>query len=252
MTSTIDVLVIEPGEWRARRETITPSLDEFQRLVGGYIEGLPLVGSVDSYINEEGKYNGCQRNEAADQLVRKALTKDGRRLMLGDYIVGPLVLIGPPDDEGDTTSVTAEAEQLLAEVGIPIVDEGQELPPTVILPDGPIESKVTGQDGRTLESRLDTTIHPKVKLEIATAHDKDRKHYYSSVWGVVVGETFIRRVIAPNCMMRLRVEPTPRFSEKGLWNAHTIALALADAELRENPDAFTSVLMAIAGHVEED
>lgn len=246
-TRTIDVLVIEPGEWRARRETIDPQLRDFQRLVGGYIEALDLGETVSAYINEEGKLNDLPRNEAADKLVHLALRKAGRRLMLGDYIVGPLVLTGPPDDEGETQGVTQECALLLAEVGIPVVDGGDEPPPTVYLPDGPIESKVTGRDGRTVESRLDTALGERTKLSISTHHDKDRKAYYTYAQGIVVGDRFVRMMLSPGSMLRVRTEPTARFSAKGLMDAHIIGLALVDAELRENPDAFTSVLMHVAG-----
>lgn len=53
MTNMIKVLVVEPGKTPEVRE-IDGSLESFQKIVGGYIERLPLPG-VDVYVNEDGR-----------------------------------------------------------------------------------------------------------------------------------------------------------------------------------------------------
>ena len=45
------------------REKFT--LEELQRLVGGYIERVPMSNGKSMYVNEEGKLNGLPYNEKA-------------------------------------------------------------------------------------------------------------------------------------------------------------------------------------------
>ena len=64
----------------------TFTLQELQHLVGGDIECVFLSGSEILVINEEGKLQGLPYNRSATQRVAD-------RLVPGDYIAGPAVLV---------------------------------------------------------------------------------------------------------------------------------------------------------------
>lgn len=75
-------------------------LEELQRLVGGFIEYVPLYGDDDEvalslFCNEEGKIEGLPPNGRANHFF-------GDALLEGDVLVGNVVLMGPPDDDGET------------------------------------------------------------------------------------------------------------------------------------------------------
>ena len=89
-------------------------LRSLQTEVGGFIEpvAFPLDG-ISAYVNEEGKLRrGFSKNELATAMVRGYL-------MEGDYIAGPMVLVGL-DEDGETTGLTdeqvAEVSALIASV----------------------------------------------------------------------------------------------------------------------------------------
>jgi uncharacterized protein DUF3846 len=79
------------------------NLKQFQDLVGGYIEAVPLPGFIrdsyhaTAYVNEEGKYlPTCAPNmRATDFMV------PGVGLMPGDYIAGTFVLCGFDPNRGE-------------------------------------------------------------------------------------------------------------------------------------------------------
>ena len=241
---TIDVLVIQPGSWVAERQTVEPKLADFQRLVGGLIEALSLTDEVSAYINEEGKLVGLPRNEAGDRVVKHALSTVGRRMIPGDYVAGPLVLTGQPDDEGEDTGVPESVVDLLHAAGVKIgTGQPGESAVTVDLPEriDDIEVTLTGRDRRTCQSRLATSIRDDVFLEISTHHDKDRKRFRSTAVGVMVGDIFTRYSLMD--FVTVRTEPVARFSEKALRQAHTMALAVVGSSLITSPDTFTGVLL---------
>lgn len=108
MTYPITALVV-PVEGPIRSETIesaAAALDIFQRLVGGYIEPIELPTGDTAFVDEEGKLKNYQLNPRADA----ALTG---HLFPGDYIAGDLVVVGPPDDQGETTSANLVTAQEL-------------------------------------------------------------------------------------------------------------------------------------------
>lgn len=96
---TIKVLHITPAG-DIREVIIEPSLDAFQELVGGYIEGIYLDG-FGGYCNEEGKLEGLPFNPIADVFARQ----HGWEGLPGDILVGPVVFFGGYDDEGECESV---------------------------------------------------------------------------------------------------------------------------------------------------
>lgn len=250
MTSTeatvkIDVLVLTPGSFRAEPLTVDRGLRSMQSLVGGSIEALSLGDETSAYINEEGKYKGLDRNDAADRFVRHALSKIGRTMIPGDYIVGPLVLMGQPDDDGEDTSVTDEVRQLLADVGIPIGGEGPAV--TVQRPDN-LDSitRPYGREGRGLVTKFPTSI-PGVYLHVSTSHWKDRKAFHSYALGVrhMPREgAFTSELSSPMEGINVRNEPVARFSATKLYEAHRTSLAAVCQALDEGSAQLDKVLLA--------
>jgi hypothetical protein len=95
-------VVIDPAgrvSWRFGKPTLT----DLQSAVGGYIEVVPHDGDFTAYCDEEGKLNGQPVNSAATIFL-------GVR---GDILMGPVVLIGGPDDEGEDTPLPAAVRQRL-------------------------------------------------------------------------------------------------------------------------------------------
>jgi len=118
VSGPIRVLVIQPGSMEAETRTIRPELEEFQSLVGGNIEALNLTDKIGACINEDGKRLNLPRNVAGEALIRRGLESTGRMLSPGDWIVGPVVIVGVPLDR----SVTDEAIELARSVGIKVED----------------------------------------------------------------------------------------------------------------------------------
>jgi hypothetical protein len=230
----IDVLVLTPGSFRAEPWQVPATLEAFQGLVGGLIEALSLGDHTSAYINEEGKFEGLARNEAADKFVRHALAKIGRTMIPGDYVAGPLVITGQPDGDGYDTGVGDEAYQLLAEVGIPIGGEGPVV--QVTRPDD--LSTITepyGRDGRGLVTKFPTSI-PDVYLHVSTSHWKDRKQFASYALGVrhlPRDGIFSAELSSPMEGVQVRTEPVARFSAKALQEAHIRALSVATLAIEE-------------------
>lgn len=87
------------------------TLADLQRFVGGYIEAVAVdVGGVTctGYINEEGKLQD-------PPLPLNATATSHVHLFSGDYIAGPMIVLGAYDDEGnDTDCPDSAANALLA------------------------------------------------------------------------------------------------------------------------------------------
>jgi hypothetical protein len=114
--TTITTITVQPdGSWThnvADDNNAHAMLDFLQNQVGGYIEAVSghLPEPWTAFVNEEGKLDGLDENPIAESWMRA----HGCGLMLADFIVGPVVFIGPPDDEGyDTTLPAAVAASLL-------------------------------------------------------------------------------------------------------------------------------------------
>lgn len=86
------------------------SLDDYQRAVGGWIEGIP-AGPDGSYFfaNSEAKLLGLEYNRRATIHWSLELYP----LPIVDVICGDVVLVGPTDDYGDTLNVTESLRHLL-------------------------------------------------------------------------------------------------------------------------------------------
>lgn len=77
-------------------------LDAYQRAVGGWIEALDLTldsgRQVSIYFNEDGIAEDLPANAKITALVQSVLHTS-------IFILGDVVIIGPPDAEGDTTDL---------------------------------------------------------------------------------------------------------------------------------------------------
>ena len=79
-----------------------PDYDTLNKAVGGWLEGVPLVG-VTAYVNEEGKLMGLPVNALATRLAHR-----DEAIYLSDTINGDMIVLGPLDDEGESTSLSDE------------------------------------------------------------------------------------------------------------------------------------------------
>lgn len=87
---------------------IDGGLNEYQAIVGGYIEAVRLRDNntsvaMDYYINEDGIAEGLPYNERATKLYELSFNVRG-------YILGDAVAIGGVDARGDDKGLTAQQE----------------------------------------------------------------------------------------------------------------------------------------------
>jgi hypothetical protein len=100
----IRVLIVPDDERQPVEERdIDPSLDVFKAILGGWLEGIGGGEEEEwrGYCDEEGKIKGRAVNVRATRLARAL------GWPTGDVLCGPVVFTGPPDEEGDDTSVTS-------------------------------------------------------------------------------------------------------------------------------------------------
>ena len=70
-----------------------PSLEQAQKFVGGYVEGITFPNGDYLIINEEGKLQNLPLNPEATLLWRMHFTKDKYMTGYDDFVVGPAILI---------------------------------------------------------------------------------------------------------------------------------------------------------------
>lgn len=105
----MEVLVLSNNELKERE--IENTLEELQKIVGGYIE-IPYLGEVfrnnkiDIIINEEGKFIEGLRPEIV-------LVKRGTNQIV-DVVYGNCIFASH-DREGNTTALSAEQKQIVME-----------------------------------------------------------------------------------------------------------------------------------------
>lgn len=75
-----------------------------QELVGGYVELIKFGRSGCAYLNEDGKGLGLPYNRLATLLC--LYFRVG--LAPGDFIVGPLIITGPLDRDGNDTDIATQ------------------------------------------------------------------------------------------------------------------------------------------------
>jgi hypothetical protein len=95
--------------------TISPlpdlSYESIKAGVGGWIEAAPTAASIVIYLDEEGKIKGLPLNPVANMLW--ALVDEFGCIADGDFLVGPVVVLGPYDDEGENTPLDADMLALI-------------------------------------------------------------------------------------------------------------------------------------------
>ena len=70
-----------------------PSLEQAQKFVGGYVEGITFPNGDYLIINEEGKLMGLPINEQATKLWKDTFDNDNYITGRKDFVVGPAILI---------------------------------------------------------------------------------------------------------------------------------------------------------------
>lgn len=95
MSTEIEAVVVQPdGEVS---KALVNGLQSYQQVVGGYIEGVFGPDFV-MYVNEEGLLKGLPYNESASLFASRAFNHPV-------HLVGPVVIVGVGDSEGNDTSV---------------------------------------------------------------------------------------------------------------------------------------------------
>tara|TARA_R110002167_G_scaffold135451_1_gene321894 strand:+ start:7871 stop:8143 length:273 start_codon:yes stop_codon:yes gene_type:complete len=78
----------QPGYAKTiHREKSPFTLDQLQKLVGGYIEVLELKDNTQLIINEEGKMMGLPYNDTATQIMHYNFGRSA------DYVVGDAIIL---------------------------------------------------------------------------------------------------------------------------------------------------------------
>ena len=119
------VLVLSNGELKEKE--IDNTLDELQKIVGGYIE-IPFLGGrfrdndIDVIVNEEGKFIEGLKPEIA--------IVDGETKKILDVVNGNCIFASH-DEEGDTTALNDEQvkvvmQELQMKVALSYPDTGKE------------------------------------------------------------------------------------------------------------------------------
>lgn len=108
----IHAILIPQDEERPLYKTAIEGLSGLQAAVGGLIQAVDL-GPLNAtfFVNEEGKLENQPINRRAT-LMWWLLFPSARHM---DVIVGDAVMVGHPDEDGNSTDVPAEVSSLLFE-----------------------------------------------------------------------------------------------------------------------------------------
>lgn len=91
-------LVIQPNG--DMEEKTLDTYDALKNEIGGWLEVVRFDDGVWCYIDEDGKGKGLDGNAVATAMA--TMLKAG--LGVHDFIVGPAIIVGPPDAEGNDTN----------------------------------------------------------------------------------------------------------------------------------------------------
>jgi hypothetical protein len=83
-------------------------LKDYQRIVLGLIEAVNLKGGTTMYVNEEYWYQFTISD--FNSIATDVAGLGGRVDLVLAGILGPVVIVGPVDDEGYDTSITEQAQ----------------------------------------------------------------------------------------------------------------------------------------------
>ena len=96
------------------QEVTVEGLKDYQSLVGGLIEPVTLRDGPTMYANEEGRY--LFGPDDFNSIATDVAGLGGRTDLLLLGLLGPVVIVGPLDSEGDDTDVTDYARGLVERV----------------------------------------------------------------------------------------------------------------------------------------
>lgn len=87
-------------------------LSDYQEVIGGLIEpiDLPQPYPATMYVDEEGRLKNLELNARASLIV---MAHNPLYLFRGINVLGPAVIVGEPDEEGETQDVPPDLVQLL-------------------------------------------------------------------------------------------------------------------------------------------
>jgi hypothetical protein len=103
----IKTLVVNTDGQMTVEEVEDFGLAYLQSKVGGYIEAIGAPNRWSAYLNEEGKLPDPKTGEILpiNTHAHMLAVHLGWRFQPGDVLVGNVVFVGPPDDEGNDTPV---------------------------------------------------------------------------------------------------------------------------------------------------
>ena len=81
-------------------ESLNGSLEDLQRVVGGWVQAIPLSDTITLWINEEGKMDGLPYNHNATLIWEHFYGKGT------DIVVGNAFFTGEADENGDTKDIS--------------------------------------------------------------------------------------------------------------------------------------------------
>lgn len=81
----------------------TTGLADLQKAVEGFVEAVPGE-DFTAWVNEEGKVKGMPFNPRADRFLHLAIPA----LSTWDCIVGPVIITGGADEDGEDTDISPE------------------------------------------------------------------------------------------------------------------------------------------------
>lgn len=102
---TIAGIVIEPGYPMTVRYLDNVKLEALQEAVGGWIEHVLTDDTVTLWVNEEGKMRDLQFNYWGNELWKLVDTQ--HHFSDWDTLVGPVVVTGYEDEDGETVGLPA-------------------------------------------------------------------------------------------------------------------------------------------------
>lgn len=109
MTVTAIVIPCEHDEPMWTTTLADDTLHGLQRLVGGLIDVVDIPHDGTMVFHDEGKLIGLPVNYRATALLWALRTE----FIDADVLNGDVIIVGQPDDDGDTTSAPAIFVQLL-------------------------------------------------------------------------------------------------------------------------------------------
>lgn len=106
-------LIIRPD--KTVTETTFGSLSDFQKAVGGYIEAVGLSDGSTMYVDEEYLIKGYGP-EDFNSIARDVAGLGGHPELVLQGILGPVVIVGPVNQEGWDTDIPPTARQWVERV----------------------------------------------------------------------------------------------------------------------------------------